>query len=335
MAGNKDSYSRTEHFLSIAVILFLVITGAVIFMKQFRYDPSIFPSGMIFSVSSNQPLSDGKSEKNISFKNMVPMTPPETFNEENLSEKINGKAELYLSAGFKSLTSQRFKKPDDAGSWLEVFIYDMGNIKNAFAVYSVQKREGSIPLQLTGFIYKTENAVFFVHGNYYLEITSSNVSGFLMESILSFADDFITSRNIKEKTVPETELFPEENLDSKSIVLFMSNAFGYDKLNMVFAADYSTQKGKIKAFFSRRKNQIEAKELAKSYADFLISLGGKPINSEPNPDNIQLIEIMDTFEIIFTNGPFLAGIHSAEDLNGAKKIASALNRKLGEKKGVR
>lgn len=329
MAGEKDSYSRVEHFLSIAVILFIVITGAVIFMKQFRYDPSVFPSGMIFTDPSGRPLSDGKHEKPLSFKNMAPMTPPETFIEENLSEKINGKAELYLSAGFKSLTSQRFKKPDDAGSWLEVYIYDMGNIKNAFAVYSVQKREGSIPLQLTGYIYKTENAVFFVHGGYYIEITSSKISDFLMESILSFTGDFITSRNVKEKTIPETELFPEENLDSKSIVLFPSNAFGFDKLNMVFAADYNMKKGEIQAFFSRRKDPTEAKELAKSYSDFLISLGGKPVRPEPEQDNIQTIEIMDTFEIIFTNGPFLAGIHSAENLNDAKKIVSALNKKLG------
>ncbi len=266
----------------------------------------------------------------LSFKNMTPMTPPEIFNEENLSEKINGKAELYLSAGFKSLTSQRFKKPGDPDSWLEVFIYDMENIVNAFAVFSVQKREGFLPLELTRFFYKTENALFFVHGNYYIEITSSKVSDSLMDSMLSFSKDFIKNRNIREKTIPEIELFPAENLDSNSIILFSSNAFGFDRLNMVFAADYKTEKGKIKAFLSRRKNQKEAKELAKSYSDFLVSLGGKSIKSEPIPDNMEIIEIMDAYELISSNGSFLAGIHSADDLKEAKKLASALNSKLGE-----
>ncbi|MFH1976638.1 MAG: DUF6599 family protein [Pseudomonadota bacterium] len=335
MAIYKDSHSRVETLLSIAVILLLVLTGTLIFLKQFRYDPSIFPSGMVLSTTSNQPLPDEKPEGALSLKNMTPMTPPETFNEENLSEKINGKAELYLSAGFKSLTSQRFNKPGNTGSWLEVFIYDMGNIENAFAVYSVQKREGLIPLELTEFIYKTENALFFVHGNYYIEITSSEVSDYLMDSMLSFSVDFIKNRNMREKAIPETALFPSENLDSNSIILFSSNAFGFDQLNMVFAADYKMEKGKIKAFLSRRKNQKEAKELAGSYSDFLISLGGKPIGSESKPDNIEIIEIMDTYELIFSNGPFLAGIHSAEDLNGAKKIVSALNKKLGENTGAR
>ena len=272
MPQYKDS--KKEIFISIAVILLLAIIGTLIFLKQFRYDPSIFPSGMTLSITSSQPLPDEKSDEKpdekpgsaLSIKNMTPMTPPETFNEENLSEKIDGKAELYLSAGFKSLTSQRFNKPGNPDSWLEVFIYDMGNIENAFAVYSVQKREGSIPLQLTSYIYKTENALFFVHGNYYIEITSSEVSDFLMDSMLSFSGDFIKNRSIQEKTIPEIALFPSENLDSNSIVLLPSNVFGFDQLNRVFAADYKTEKGKIKAFFSRRKNQKEAKELAKSYS---------------------------------------------------------------------
>lgn len=335
MTGHKDSHNRIETFVSLAVILLLAITATLIFLKQFRYDPSIFPSGMTLSINSGQPLQNEKQESALSLKNMTPMTPPETFNGENLSEKINGKAELYLSAGFKSLTSQRFKKPGNTGSWLEVFIYDMGNMENAFAVYSIQKRDGSMPLELTRFIYKTENAVFFVHGNYYIEITASEVSDSLMESMLTFSGDFIKNRNIQEKTISEIALFPPENLDPNSIILFPSNVFGFDQLNSVFAADYKTEKGKIKAFLSRRKNQKEAKELAKSYSEFLVSLGGKSVSFESKPGNIEIIEIMDAYELIFSNGHFLAGIHSAEDLNGAKKIASALNKKLGENTGAK
>jgi hypothetical protein len=334
MPGLKKSYGRTENFVSIAVLLFLMIIGAVICLKQFRYDPSIFPSGMTLSIPEGRHLQEEKTDTALSFKNMVQMTPPEIFNEENLYEKIDGKAELYLSAGFKSLTSQRFSKAGESDSWLEVFIYDMANIENAFAVYTLQKRGGSKQLDLTKFIYKTENAVFFLHGNYYIEITSSKVSDFLMDSILSFAGDFIKNRKVEGESVSAIGLFPSENLDAETIVLFPSNAFGYDKLNMVFAADYNTQKGKIKAFLSRRKSPEEAGVLAKSYSGFLISLGGKPVKSETNPDNAEIIEIMDTFEVIFTKGPYLAGIHSADDLNGAKKIASALNKRLGENTGA-
>jgi len=331
----KASHNRIENLISITVLLLLVITAALIFMKQFLYDPSIFPSGITLSDSSGQPSSNDSNKSPVSVANMVPMSLSESFNKDNLSEKINGKAELYLSAGFKNLSCRRFKKEDDPDSWLEVFIYDMGNIENAFAVYSVQKREGFIPLQLSGYSYKTENALFFVSGRHYVEITSSKISASLMDSMLSFSKDFINKTSAGEIRIPDTNLFPTNNLDENSIVLFPSNAFSFDRLNMVFAADYKTEKGRIKAFLSRRKNKAEAAELAKSYSDFLSSLGGRAIKSDTGFDNIRIIEIMDAYELIFTNGSFLAGIHSAGDLNEAKIIVSALNKKLGENTGVK
>ncbi|MDP3283250.1 MAG: hypothetical protein Q8M56_02350, partial [Desulfobacterales bacterium] len=164
---------------------------------------------------------------------------------------------------------------------------------------------------------------------------SSKISGLLMDSMLSFSKDFIKKTGTGEIRIPDTELFPKENLDENSIVLFPSNAFSFDRLNMVFAADYKTKEGKIKAFLSRRKNKAEAAELAESYSAFLSSLGGREIKSDSALGSIRIIEIMDAYELIFSNGSFLAGIHSAGDLNGAKKIVSALNTKLGETTGVK
>lgn len=335
MPRDKDSHNRIESGVSIAVLLLLVITGTLIFLKQFRYDTSVFPSGMTVSDSSVRTQLNIKPENALTFKGMIPMTPPENFNRDNLSEKINGKAELYLSAGFQSLSSRRFKKPDDPDSWLEVFIFDMGNISNAFAVYSVQKREGFITLDLSKYSYKTENALYFVSGRHYVEITSSTVSGPLMDSMLSSSKDFIKMTGAGGDRIPDIALFPAENLDQNSIILFPSNAFGFDRLSMVFAADYKTQKGKIKAFFLRRGNKEEAEEIAKSYSDFLSSLGGRKIKPDTGSGNMRIIEIMDAYELIFTNGSFLAGIHSADNLNEAKKLASALNIKLGENTGVK
>jgi hypothetical protein len=350
MAAYKMPHNRIENLISIAVLLLLVTTAVLIFMKQFRYDPSIFPSGMMPSDSSEKPSlknnsrspvsdatvsSDASVIPVISAAGMVPMSPSESFNKDNLSEKINGKAELYLSAGFRNLVCQRLKKQDDPDLWFEVFIYDMGNIENAFAVYSVQKRDGLIPLEISEYSYKTENALFFVSGLHYVEITSSKVSAFLMNSMLSFSNNFIRKTGAGKIRIPDTELFPKENLDENSIILFPSNAFSFDLLNMVFAADYKTEKGRIKAFLSRRKNKAEADEIAKSYSDFLSSLGGREIKPDPDSGNMRIIEIMDAYEMIFTNGPFLAGIHSADDLKKAKELAMALDIKLGENTGVK
>ncbi len=318
----------TETCLGVGVLLFLALIGTLLFLRQFKYDPSVFTSGISLYEQPGLPSSDIKPEKILSFKDMEPLSPPENFDKENLSEKINGKAELYLSAGFKSLICRRYKKHDNPDLWLETFIYDMGNIMNSFAVYSMQRREGSLDLDLTKFSYKTENAVFFVCNNYYVEIVASKPSGFLMGSMVAFSRDFIKKAGAMQGTITEINSFPTDNLDAKSIALLTANAFGFDRLSMVFTADYKSRNGKIKVFISNRENQAQAKELAKSYSEFLISLGGKTIKSDMKLEDLAIIEIMDEYEIIFTNGSFLAGIHSANVLENAKELAFILNNNL-------
>ncbi|MFH2043688.1 MAG: DUF6599 family protein [Pseudomonadota bacterium] len=325
----KSAYPQPlEIYLGIAILLLIALIATLIFFEQFRYDIPDFTTGNTLYETSGQPSSEILTKSILSFNNMEPLSSPETFNAENLSEKINGKAELYLSAGFKSLACQRYKKPDDPDLWLETFIYDMGNIINSFAVYSMQRRESSLDLDASKFSYKTENAIFFIWNNYYVEIVSSKPSEFLMDSMVAFAKDFIKKTGGKQETISELNMFPTDNLDTKSISLLTTNAFGFDRLNMVFTADYKIKNNKIKAFISKRADQLQAKDLAKNYSEFLAFLGGQTIKPDIKLDDLAIIEIMGEYEIIFTNGSFLAGIHSAKDLNDAKDLAFVINNNL-------
>jgi hypothetical protein len=111
-------------------------------------------------------------------------SPPETFDHMTLSDKIDGKAELYLPAGFKSLFAQRLKPQDSPDVWYEVFIYDMGTMLNAFSVYSAQRRDNARPEPFAEFAYSAENALFWVHGPYYIEIIASEVSDNTLDHLL-------------------------------------------------------------------------------------------------------------------------------------------------------
>ena len=66
---------------------------------------------------------------------------PESYGPDTLWEKINGQAEFYLPAGFKSLESQLYVVADNAEMYIEVNIFDMGSPLNAFSVFSQQQRD--------------------------------------------------------------------------------------------------------------------------------------------------------------------------------------------------
>jgi hypothetical protein len=258
------------------------------------------------------------------------LSPPEIFDTATLSDKINGKAELYLSAGFVRLSSQRFKDQNAGDVWIEVFVYDMGSPQNAFSVFSAQRRDDAQTLELGQYAYRTPNALFFVHGHFYVEIVASDISETIISPMIAMAEAFIDEHPIQIRAIGEKELFPKEDLVQASIALVAADAFGYARYDQVFTATYMLQDIELMAYYSRRKTASEAKELALSYRDFLIAFGGEMVKTDLAIDTAEMIYILDTYEIIFFHGPYLAGVREAADQQPAQELALRLFNRIKE-----
>ena len=327
------SASKTESFVGYGVIfLLLIITGGILF-KQSRFDQSVLKPGALQEELSTQPLSPVTPPPDLlqyAPPSLAPLSPAESFGPENLSDKIDGKAELYLSAGFVSLVSQRFAIKDEPSVWMEAFVYDMGSPRGSYAVYSLQKRSEATELDTGDFAYKTENALYFVHGPYYVEIVAAVAQERMAGVMLSFARNFISKTPVESNELNELALFPEKNLNKESIALLPSNGFGFEQFDSIFTAQYRVGDTELTAFLSRRKSQAEAANLVESYTSFLLKFGGTELKSNLNISGAKLVEIMDTYEIIFSRGSILAGVHGAENRKAAEELALLLNQSLAE-----
>ena len=325
--------SKTESLVGYAVIFLLVIITGGIFFKQSHFDPSVLkPSGLQQELSS-QPLSVPSTPNDLlgyAPQKLTPLSPAESFGPENLSDKINGKAELYLSAGFVSLVSQRFAIADEPTTWMEAFIYDMGSPRGSYAVYSLQKRSDATELDTGDFAYRTENALYFVYGSYYVEIVASVAQKRMAELILSFGDNFIRKATAKNEEINEFILFPTKHLNKESISLLPSDAFGFEQFDSIFTAQYEVGDTELTAFLSRRQSPAEAVRLVESYTSFLREFGGTELKSTLNIPGAKLVEIMDTFELVFSRGSILAGVHGAENRKAAEELALMLHQNLAE-----
>jgi hypothetical protein len=208
---------------------------------------------------------------------LKPLNSPEVYDPDNLYEKIDGQAELYLSAGFVSLKSQWFAEIHDADSMFEMYVYDMGDGLNAFSVYSVQRRDDAQMVDLAQFAYQAENALYLVHGPYYVEMISAAPSKNLLPKMTSLARNFIKNTHADSKSIQELGFFPKKNLDRGSISLISKNAFGFDGLDRVFIAAYNIDGNKVTAFVSKRKTPEEAQDLVLGLHKYYISFGAKDI----------------------------------------------------------
>jgi hypothetical protein len=261
------------------------------------------------------------------------MTPLENFTPETLYEKINGQADLYLASGFVQLKSQRYVQIDNQDMWFEVFKYDMGTVENAFSVYSQQYRDDGHPLEWTEYGYSVANALFFVHGQDYIEMRAASTSEELIASMHDVARHYVETNVLEKATIAGVSWFPEKDLDMKSVAMVVSNAFGFERLNRVFTAEYLIHGVTVTAYISERPNAREASELASALTDYFLRFGGQELEAGFPSPNGKTIEIMDAINIIFSNGPYLAGVHEARNIEIAHKLASRLHKQIGVMSG--
>lgn len=326
-AAHKKT-GKTETRLSIAIMTILAVVAAGVFMRQYRIHPAVIalrPESHSYTLSSE---SDRPALIDTAALKVAPFSPPERFAPETLYEKINGRADLYLSSGFVSLDTQRFTIDPAAGNWVEVFVYDMGTLQNAFSVFSMQRREDARPDDIAPNAYRTENALFLTQENIYLELIGTDASPELQAAMGELAGQFLQARGGAAADAPGADLFPKDGMRPGSLQLIAANAFGYEQLDRIYTAEYSLNGYRLTAFVSRRDDANAASAIAQAYQRILLSFGAVRVDETMPLEEAVAMQFFDTYEIVFTQGAFLAGIHEADSLEAAKLLVGRLAEHL-------
>jgi len=328
---------RFESAVSVLLLAVLLLIGVGVLIKQGDSDMTRFgldANSALYSEKAQTVLQDVPDLAVLLPRGFKEFSPPETYEAANLYEKINGKAPLYLDAGFLKLFTQRFASQADESLWMEIYLFDMAEVRNAFSVYSVQKRADVDTLPDMQFAYKTTNALYLVHGRYYIEMLGSAESPDLLAAMTGVADNVTDRLKVTETVrIPELDLFPQENIIPGSIKLSLKDTFGFEGLTDTFSCHYELNGRSITAFISRRPDSENARIIAESYNDFLIENGGTnktTANEILKNIGARVLDFYDTTEIIFTVGPFVGGIHEAEEQKAAEEQAVKLIDKLTE-----
>ena len=258
------------------------------------------------------------------------MGAPEAFDKDTLSEKIDGKAELYLGAGFVSMTCQRFALAADPKVWLEMFVYDMGAPLNAFAVFSQQRRPGSAESDVAQFAYGGGGSLFFVHGRHYLEIVASQASPAMEKAAAQTAREFVAKNPDAKGDMSAFALLPVEGLVRQSVSLVLNDAFGFDQFDNVITASYLMSGTTTTAFLSVRKSPEEAAALATAYHQFLtVTAGADTRVSTATIATLRGANALGDAELVFSEGAVVAGVHAAKTREAAEALAARRTRRSG------
>jgi hypothetical protein len=313
-----------ERWVGFGVLVVLAAIALGIYAVQFRFNPAVTARQVLSeSATATKPF----SLADLAPVGIQPFSPSERFDPDTLSDKINGKAELYFSAGFRSLQAQRFALANDPALWFELFVYDMGTARNAFSVFSMQRRGDLEAGGPTQFAYATPNGRFLAHGRYYVELVGAEASKSLMTAVEAMAAAFVDRIGADAANVTEMALFPEGGRVPGSRSLVASDAFGIAGFDQVFTAQYQHKGAGSMAYVARRESAAAAQSTAETVRDFYLEYGGTSLGG---PEGVAVIDILDTIEVVLHQGQYVIGVHEAPDRATALALAERIRKRLQE-----
>jgi hypothetical protein len=200
---------------------------------------------------------------------------PQTYTKKTLFEHINGQAELFFKYGFQKSVFAIYQNKESYENQIELDIYDMGNVLQAFGIFSRfrnEDRPGGIGLDS----YLDDRSAFFYKGKYFVMLyaTESN------PSILKQWATTISLRIIDPSPPPkEIGYFPKNGLKPGSIQYFPEGLLGHQFLKRGFQGTYvekvedKAEVEELKLFLAIFQDSQEAMNALKVYKEDLSKKG--------------------------------------------------------------
>ncbi len=338
MARRRTKVGPTQKLVGYSILATLGVITIWLLVQQSHFNPAVTVALRGAKVQGRLQGASGQAAAATAalspeLPGFTPLAPSQSFGPDNLSDKIDGKAELYLSSGFKEMSCRSFNVADAGKAYVEVFIYDMGSAPNAFAVFSGQRRPGSPNIPLTANAYATSNALYFTRGPFYVEIVADRASEALQKSLNTYAEATLAKMPAEGKggATKAADLFPKEGLTADSVRLNASDVFGLEGLNNVFTGEYTVKDGTATAFLAERDSPEQAQADAKRYLEFLTTNGYQKIKPPAGLEGIEVLKLDNSYEIILVQGRYLAGAHDASSLEAARDLMEKLRVALKAK----
>jgi hypothetical protein len=251
---------------------------------------------------------------------------PQTYTKKTLFERINGEAELFFKYGFQKSVFAIYQNKKNRENQVELDIYDMGNVLQAFGVFSRFRNED----RLGGFgldSFLDDHSALFYQGKYFVMLYAPEAN---QEILRQFSK--LISLKISDPSPPPREIsyFPKNGLKPGSIQYFPEGLLGHQFLKRGFQGTY-VEKAEVKAegktlklFLAIFQNSQKAIDALRDFKDEL-SKKGKVSSGSIIEFETRALKGEDPYQgkvIVLQKGFYLLGVVGFEkEEDGENRLA--------------
>jgi hypothetical protein len=268
----------------------------------------------------------------------------ETFNAQNLYEKIDGRAESFLQYNVQGMAYAYYHPLGDDSSEAQLYIFEMGDPLKALGKYGSEKPSDvtSIPMGSEG--YTSAGSTFFYLGKYYTQIVTTKDDAKIAAFSLELAKRVAASQQStgagsptpgpvadgRAAPGPETifKLLPAEPKRSGAKYV-AQDVFGYSFLSDVFMADYEDGDVKWQGFVRAYESPEAAKAVFEKYLESAKQDGATIKQVEGSSAERMIVSSnIGLVDAIFLKGNAVGGANGSTDGRKAEGFAKSFAKDL-------
>ena len=190
----------------------------------------------------------------------------EVFNRDNLYERINGAAPLFLENNFQEMTSMEYTQGDQ---YITLQVYRHATPEDAFGMYASERSSEMIFYSGIGGEAQGDGyGLYFFAADFYVKMMASEENEAINETMKTIAGEF------SKKIAPEAAypaafaFFPKEGLIPHTESYITQNYIGHEFLKPVYVANYEQEGKSFQAFVIDAQTTEKARQLLKDYFQF-------------------------------------------------------------------
>lgn len=287
----------------------------------------------------------------------------ETFNAENLYEKIDGRAESFLQYDVVGMAYTYYHPEGSEANEVQLYIFEMANPLKALGKYGTEKPEEPDPLELGSDGYASGASVFFHAKSYYVQVVPTSES----EEFRSFA--LAIARRISNAILPGSAPDPSANsgpgavasaeegmqepaadasaaaaeeVDPTTLFALLpegpgksneqyvaQDVFGYAFLSDVFLANYGEGDLSWQGFIRPYATPERARAIFDQYRAEAVAFDARITEVESDAaDAMFVAENFGLVEVVFLKGNAVGGVNGATDVEAARSFAQSFATSL-------
>ncbi len=193
------------------------------------------------------------------------------YDQESLSDRINGEAELYFPYGFQQLAYGRYVRGDKA---FDLDLYRMGSLLDAFGIYANYRPKFSVSVPLGGEGAATPSQLFFYQGRYFVRIQSTGDTDPGEAALIACARIVSHLLPAGAGKPPELDLLAIPEVVQATVQYNATSLLGYDFFRSGMVADAVISGESARLFIVLEHSTAEAVQSFAAYRAYLRANSG-------------------------------------------------------------